>query len=312
MAIVNYGEIINPPKPYIFTQDVFCFEKPSNANDSLSNFPLYKNKTKMEYRDVVRYKNEPHQYFLSKEKKIIVSTPENNIYSFFTDVFFPIYYLNRFEPRAKFIINMPSTQNFGRGNSSLYFKTYTYLFNILTKSGIIFEVIEPTTRKIFINNFYIYKRSINDVYIGHNLDLPKQLISRISNNPNPEKIILLGTDENNHTEEDIKKILVERFSITEEELALYNVEYHNSGKITNFKEMLAYMKNVKVAIVLDWSTMIPFLLFMPKGTTIITTKLYSGPDVVHGWQPTLHNPIFAQFMKTIVMTDNLKKILDVI
>ena len=313
MAIINYGKIENPPKPYVFIQDIWSFEKDPNDIEinKYANFSQFKNKKILMHREVIVYKDLPHQYFLTKEKKIVVSMSGDCLFSFFTEVFFPVFYLNKFEPTAKFIIIFPSLLNPGSNKKRLYIKTYLYLVNIFKKHNIDFEIIEPDTEKILIKNFYVYKRKINDPYIGHDLDLPKQLIDKISHSPNPTDIIVLGTDENNFTEDDINTKMIERFSISSEELSSYNIKYFNAGDFFDFKEMLAYLKNVKVAIILDNSTMIPFLLFMPKGSMIVTSFLpEEEQDKVFGWLPNQYNAIFSQFMKIIICTNNLKKILD--
>ena len=308
MAIINYRKIINPPEPYVFTQDIVSFEKPAIDTGNYNDFYLYTNTKVLNPRDVIIYRDQPNQYFLNKNKKIILCMEHNNLISFLIDVFFPIFYLHVFEPTAEFIITLPSLKIIEPEQIKLFRTVYNYLINIIRKSNIPVEIITPSTEKIVIKNFFIYERGLNDSLVRHNLDLPKQLINKISNNSNPEKIIIVGRGFQNDYANSIDYELMDKFSVTKEQLSQYDVEYINENDFVNFMDFLSLLKNTKVAIVLNYSHMIPFLLFMPIGSSIVVSNVSKESN--DSWRYYDFNPIFSQFMKTLIINNNLIEVLE--
>lgn len=296
MINLKYRDIQFPPDNFQFIKEECVLIKENNA------FIL------CEKQDNTVLKK---QHFVSNKNKILMQLSHHNATDndgspfstthFLHNIFFPIFVLNKAYPNTTFIFKMLKNKD------SLFSELYYFLLNILRFNNIEYELIDDDVNLININNFFIYKRNIIEsppIENNHNYDLPKQMISQISNNINPQKVVLFLSKHFNKND-------ITNYGLYIDEIVKNNVEIFDINNINGLDSLLNYLNDVKVAIINDSSDIDLFLLFMPVGSTIIfpnfkdderdlASLIFQNDDV---------RKTYSMFFKKIILTKNLMEIL---
>lgn len=296
MINLKYNDIQFPPDNFQFIKEECVLIKQDNA------FVL------CEKQDNTVLKK---QHFVSNKNKILMQLSHHNAIDndgspfstthFLHNIFFPIFVLNKAYPNTTFIFKMLKHEDV------LITELYYFLLNILHFNNIKYELIDDDVNLIHIDNFFIYARNFVQsppMENNHNYDLPKQMVSQINNNTNPQKIVLFL---NKH----FNKNNITNYGVSIDEIVKNNVEIFDINNIKNLDSLLSYLNDVKVAIINDSSEIDLFLLFMPVGSTIIFSNLkndkYDFASLI--FQNDDIRMTYSMFFKKIILTKNLMEIL---
>lgn len=233
---------------------------------------------------IIIEENENNKKFLnltSNYQKIFISSDylkikidENLLlYYFLHHIFFPIFCLNSIYKKSKFIFKLPQT------NNKIINETFVFLLNILKENNIEYILIENDVTHILINNYIVYSRAemgSKEEIVGHNYDLPKQLIQQIHSENENKKCIFLIDRSLYDNDDKIYENLDKFFNIKKDLFNNINFEICDLNNFKNLQDYFNFIKNVNVAVLIDKTSLMELLFFMPFQSTLIipSTNLF--------------------------------------